>query len=68
LVRLENVLGLKTPYLKAAFEVSLVLLAFLMAWLILRLVLSFVEKQMARTNLIEIPYPKRDINVTQKNS
>ena len=57
LVRLENVLGLKAPYLKAAFRVFLVLLAFLLAWLILRLVLSFIEKRMTKINLIEIQGP-----------
>jgi len=56
-VRLENALGLKAPYLKAAFKVSLVLLAFLLAWLILRLVLSFIEKRMTKINLIEIQGP-----------
>ncbi|MGD8990334.1 MAG: mechanosensitive ion channel family protein, partial [Desulfobacterales bacterium] len=42
------------PYLKMAFKVTLTLAAFVVAWFILRLVLSFIERRMKKINLIEI--------------
>ncbi|MGD2037310.1 MAG: mechanosensitive ion channel family protein [Desulfobacterales bacterium] len=55
--RLETMLGLQDPYLKLAFEVILALIIFFVAWLILRQVLSLIEKRMKKTNLIEIQIP-----------
>ena len=55
--RLETMLGLQGPYLKLAFEVILALIIFFVAWLILRQVLSLIEKRMKKTNLIEIQIP-----------
>jgi MscS family membrane protein len=55
--KLETTLGLQGPYLKLAFEVILTLIIFFVAWLILRLVLSFIEKRMEKVNLIEIQIP-----------
>jgi small-conductance mechanosensitive channel len=51
---LETTLGIQTPYLKMAFKVTLVIIGFLIAWLILRQVLAFIEKRMQKVNLIEI--------------
>ena len=51
---LETILGIQAPYLKMAFKVTLTLIVFLTAWLILRQVLSFIEKRMKKINLIEI--------------
>jgi small-conductance mechanosensitive channel len=52
--RLETTLGLQEPYLKLAFKVTLTLISFFIAWLILRQVLSLIEKRMKKINLIEI--------------
>jgi small-conductance mechanosensitive channel len=55
--KLETTLGLQGPYLKLAFKVTLTLIIFFMIWLILRLVLSFIENRMKKINLIEIQGP-----------
>jgi small-conductance mechanosensitive channel len=55
--RLETTLGLQGPYLKLAFEIILVLITFFVAWLIVRQVLSLIEKRMKKINLIEIQIP-----------
>ena len=55
--KLETTLGLQAPYLKMAFKVTLTLIAFFVAWLILRQILSFIEKRMQKINLIEIQEP-----------
>jgi small-conductance mechanosensitive channel len=52
--KLETTLGLQAPSLKMAFKVTLTLIVFLIVWLILRQVLSFIEKRMKKINLIEI--------------
>jgi len=55
--RLETTFGLQAPQLKIAFKVTLTLIVFFMVWLILRQVLSFIEKRMKKINLIEIQGP-----------
>ena len=55
--RLETTLGLQGPYLKLAFKVTLTLIIFIIAWLILWQVLSLIEKRMKKINLIEIHIP-----------
>jgi small-conductance mechanosensitive channel len=55
--RLETTFGIQEPYLKLAFKVILTLIIFFMVWLILRQVLSLVEKRMKKINLIEIQIP-----------
>ena len=55
--RLETTLGLQGPYLKLAFKVTLTLIIFIIAWLILWQVLSLIEKRMKKINLIEIQIP-----------
>ena len=55
--QLETTFGLQAPYLKTAFKVVLSLIVFFTIWLILRQVLSFVEKRMRKINLIEIQGP-----------
>jgi small-conductance mechanosensitive channel len=55
--RLETTLGLQGLYLKLAFKVTLTLIVFFIVWLILRQVLSFIEKRMKKINLIEIQIP-----------
>jgi small-conductance mechanosensitive channel len=52
--KLETTFGLQAPQLKMAFKVTLTLVAFFVMWLILRQVLSFIEKRMKKINLIEI--------------
>jgi MscS family membrane protein len=53
LAKLEATIGIEAPYLKIAFKGSLTIIAFLLVWLILRLVLSFIEKRMKTIKLIE---------------
>jgi small-conductance mechanosensitive channel len=55
--RLETTFGLQAPQLKIAFKVTLTLIVFFIVWLILRQVLSFIEKRMKKINLIEIQGP-----------
>jgi small-conductance mechanosensitive channel len=55
--RLETTLGLQGLYLKLAFKVTLTLIVFFIVWLILRQVLSLIEKRMKKINLIEIQIP-----------
>jgi small-conductance mechanosensitive channel len=55
--RLETTFGIQEPYVKLAFKVILTLIIFFMVWLILRQVLSLVEKRMKKINLIEIQIP-----------
>jgi len=55
--KLETTFGLQAPQLKIAFKVTLTLVAFFIVWLILRQVLSFIEKRMKKINLIEIQGP-----------
>jgi small-conductance mechanosensitive channel len=55
--RLETTIGVQAPYMKLAFKVALTLIFFFIAWLILRQVLSFIEKRMKKINLIEIQGP-----------
>ena len=55
--RLETTLGLQGLFMKLAFKVTLTLVAFFLVWLILRQVLSFIEKRMKKINLIEIQIP-----------
>jgi small-conductance mechanosensitive channel len=55
--RLEATFGIQGPYLKLAFEVILTLIIFFIAWLILRQVLSLIEKRLKKINLIEIQTP-----------
>ncbi|MGD1967607.1 MAG: mechanosensitive ion channel family protein [Desulfobacterales bacterium] len=52
--KLETTIGIEAPYLKITFKVTLTLIAFFVVWLILRQVLSFIEKRMQKVNLIEI--------------
>ncbi len=54
IAQLETILGIEAPYLKMAFKAMLTLVAFFIVWLILRQVLSFIEKRMHKINLIEI--------------
>jgi small-conductance mechanosensitive channel len=54
IAKLETTIGLEAPYLKMAFKVTLVLVAFIIVWLILRVVLSFIEKRIKKIKLIEI--------------
>ncbi|MGD9056357.1 MAG: mechanosensitive ion channel family protein [Desulfobacterales bacterium] len=53
---LEATFGLQAPQLKLAFKVIVTIIAFFIVWLILRQVLSFVEKRMQKINLIEIQH------------
>lgn len=55
--RLETTLGLQGLYLKLAFKVTLTLIVLFIVWLILRQVLSLIEKRMKKINLIEIQIP-----------
>jgi small conductance mechanosensitive channel len=55
--KLETAFGLQAPYLKTALKVSLTIIVFFMVWLILRQVLSFIERRMKIFNLIEIQEP-----------
>jgi hypothetical protein len=55
--KLETTFGLQAPQLKMAFKVTLTLVAFFVMWLILRQVLSFIEKRMKKIKLIEIQGP-----------
>ncbi|MEJ2729974.1 MAG: mechanosensitive ion channel family protein [Deltaproteobacteria bacterium] len=55
--RLEATFGIQGPYLKLAFEVILAFIIFFIAWLILRQVLSLIEKRLKKINLIEIQIP-----------
>ena len=55
--RLETTLGLQGLFLKLAFKVTLTLIVFFIVWLILRQVLSLIEKRMKKINLIEIQIP-----------
>ena len=55
--RLEATFGIQGPYLKLAFEVILTLIIFFITWLILRQVLSLIEKRLKKINLIEIQIP-----------
>ena len=50
--KLETTLGLQAPQLKIAFKVILTIIVFFMVWLILRQVLSFIEKRMKKTFLV----------------
>ena len=52
--KLETTLGIQAPYLTIALKVTLDIVGFLLAWLILRQVLKFIEKRMRKINLIEI--------------
>lgn len=52
--KLETTLGIQAPYLTIALKVTLTIVGFLLAWLILRQVLKFIEKRMKKINLIEI--------------
>jgi small-conductance mechanosensitive channel len=52
--KLETTLGIQAPYLTIALRVTLTIVGFLLAWLILRQVLKFIEKRMRKINLIEI--------------
>ncbi|MCK5419561.1 MAG: mechanosensitive ion channel family protein [Desulfobacterales bacterium] len=52
--KLETTLGIQAPYLTIALKVTLDIVGFLLAWLILRQVLKFIEKRMKKINLIEI--------------
>ncbi len=52
--KLETTLGIQAPYLTIALRVTLTIVGFLLAWLILRQVLKFIEKRMKKINLIEI--------------
>jgi small-conductance mechanosensitive channel len=52
--KLETTLGIQAPYLKMAFKVTLTFIVFLIVWLILRQVLTFIEKRMKNFNLLEI--------------
>ena len=54
---LETTLGIQTPHLKLAFKITLVIVAFLVVWLVLRQVLAFIEKRMHTVNLVEIQGP-----------
>ncbi|MGD9080229.1 MAG: mechanosensitive ion channel family protein [Desulfobacterales bacterium] len=56
-VELETTIGLQTPHLKIAFKVIVIIVVFFMVWLILRQILSFIEKRMKKINLIEIQGP-----------
>ena len=55
--RLEATIGIQAPHLKVAFKVTLTLIVFFIVWIILRQILSFIEKRMKRVNLIEIQEP-----------
>ena len=55
--RLETIFGLQAPHLKIAFKITLTLAAFFLVWLILRQVLSFIEKRMTKANLTGIQGP-----------
>ena len=55
--KLEATFGIQGPYLKLAFEVILTLIIFFIAWLILRHVLSLIEKRLKKINRIEIQIP-----------
>ena len=52
--KLEATFGLQAPQLKIAFKITLTLIIFCIVWLILRQILSFIEKRMKKINLIEI--------------
>jgi small-conductance mechanosensitive channel len=52
--KLETTFGIQAPYLMMAFKVTLAIVGLLLAWLILRQVLKFIEKRMRKINLIEI--------------
>jgi len=52
--KLETTLGIQAPYLTIALKVTLDIVGFLLAWLILRQVLKFIEKRMRKINIIEI--------------
>ena len=52
--KLETTLGIQAPYLTIALKITLDIVGFLLAWLILRQVLKFIEKRMRKINLIEI--------------
>ena len=52
--KLETTLGIQAPYLTIALKITLDIVGFLLAWLILRQVLKFIEKRMKKINLIEI--------------
>ena len=52
--RLEATFGLQAPQLKIAFKITLTLIIFCIVWLILRQILSFIEKRIRKVNLIEI--------------
>jgi len=54
---LETSLGIQAPYLKLAFKITLVIVAFLIVWVVLRQVLAFIEKRMQKVNLIEVQTP-----------
>lgn len=54
---LETTFGLQAPLLKIAFKVALTVIAFFIAWFILRQILSFIEKRIKKNNLIEIQVP-----------
>ena len=54
---LETTLGIQAPHLKLAFKITLVIVTFLIVWLVLRQVLTFIEKRMHTVNLIEIQGP-----------
>jgi small-conductance mechanosensitive channel len=55
--KLETTFGLQAPFLKMAFKVTVTLIVFFIVWLILRQVLSIIEKRMKKINLIEIQHP-----------
>ena len=54
IANLETTLGIQAPYLKMAFRVTLVIVGFLIVWLVLREILTFIEKHIKKVNLIEI--------------
>jgi small-conductance mechanosensitive channel len=52
--KIETTFGLQAPQLKIAFKVTLTLIIFFIVWLILRQILSFIERRIKKINLIEI--------------
>ena len=54
IANLETTLGIQAPCLKMAFRVTLVIVGFLIVWLVLREILTFIEKRIKKVNLIEI--------------
>ena len=52
--KLETTIGIEAPYLKMAFKATLALIAFFVAWFILRVVLDFIEKRMQKIKSIDV--------------